>query len=351
MTRKDSDGGATGPRRITISDIAHDTGFSESTVSLVLNNSPRIKAETRTTILAAIEKTGYRPNTQARQLALQSSRLVSVVVPDMPRVFADNYFGELISGIYAHASEVGFKVLLDIANLKFVRTQEFVGLLTSQRADLMLFLGATLYDQYLTHFAGKRYPFLLVNSYFADTDISHVAADYRATARIAAEHLLGLGHRTIGIVGGTNIQTALDFRETFEACLAEGGVTGENMPWVDGRFGEDMAFEAARLLLSTHPGITAIMAGNDKMARGVVRYARTRGLAVPEDLSVMGVDDGHQDLIMSPRLTTVSHHLYQLGLEACRLGLALARGEIQSCHTIMPVELVVGETTAPPRKS
>jgi DNA-binding LacI/PurR family transcriptional regulator len=338
------------PRRVTITDIARETGFSESTVSLVLNNSPRIKDETRSKILATIEKRGYRPNTQARSLALQSSGVISVVVPDIPHVFADNYFGELISGIYAHATEAGFKLLLDIANLKFIRTQEYAGLLSSQRADAMLFLGASLYDQYLTHFSGKRAPFLLVNSYFPDAPVNHVSADYRATARLAAEHLLGLGHRAIGIIGGTNIQTAVDFRETFEAALREAGLSPENMPWTDGRFAEEMAFEAARVLLTMSPHLTAVMCGNDKMALGTVRYIRSKGLRVPEDISVMGVDDGYHGIVITPRLTTVSHHLYQIGSEACRLGLSLARGEIQSCHTSMPVDLVVGETTGPARK-
>lgn len=338
------------PRRVTISDIARETGFSESTVSLVLNNSPRIKDATRSKILATIEKHGYRPNTQARALALQSSRVISVVVPDIPHVFADNYFGELLSGIYAHATEVGFKLLLDIANLRFIRTQEFVGLLTSQRADAMLFLGASLYDQYLTYFAGRRLPFLMVNSYFPDAAVNHVSADYRATARLAAEHLLGLGHRAIGIISGTNIQTAMDFRSTLEDELRGAGLSADAMLWADGRFAENMAFEAARLLLTTNPHLTAILCGNDKMALGAIRYVRSKGLRVPEDISVMGVDDGYHGITITPRLTTVSHHLYQIGMEACRLGLALAHGEIQSCHTAMPVDLVVGETTAPAAK-
>ena len=165
-------------KRTTIADIAREAGFSQSTVSLVINNNPRISEDTRAKVLAAIEKYGYKPNIQARGLALRSSRIISVVLPDIPHVFADNYFGELLSGIYAGASEAGFKVLVDLANMKFIRTQEYMNILDMQQADGMLFLGSTNYDQFLSIFNDKKYPFLLVNNYFPQWDIDYVTADY-----------------------------------------------------------------------------------------------------------------------------------------------------------------------------
>jgi len=338
-------------KRSTIADIAREAGFSQSTVSLVINNNPRISEETRAKVLAAIEKYGYKPNIQARGLALRSSRIISVVLPDIPHVFADNYFGELLGGIYAGASEAGFKVLVDLANMKFIRTQEFLNILDMQQADGMLFLGSTNYDQYLSVFHEKKYPFLLVNNYFPQWEIDYAAADYAHVAKLAAEHLLGLGHRKIGIITGTNVQTAVDMLESFEVCMREAGIPPEDTPWADGRFSEKIGFEAARVVMTLNPNLTAIMCGNDTMATGAIRYLKSRGLRVPEDVSVMGVENLPTALLTSPKLTTVSNRLHDLGALASKQLLALSRDEITTSRERLKGELIVRDSTGPARSN
>ena len=121
--------------RTTIKDIARDCGVSLSTVSLVLNNNPRISAKTREAVLASVDKHGYQPNASARNLASRASHTLSVAVPALSHVFADVYFGEIVSGIYDRASEAGYKVMLDLANPKFIESKEYLNLLKSRRAD------------------------------------------------------------------------------------------------------------------------------------------------------------------------------------------------------------------------
>jgi DNA-binding LacI/PurR family transcriptional regulator len=106
--------------RTTIKDIARECGVSLSTVSLVLNNNPRISSSTREKVLKAVDKHQYQPNAFARSLASQSSRVLSVVVPNLNHVFADVYFGEIVSGIYEEATDQGYKILFDVANQRFV---------------------------------------------------------------------------------------------------------------------------------------------------------------------------------------------------------------------------------------
>jgi len=336
-------------KRTTIADIAREAGFSQSTVSLVINNNPRISEETRAKVLAAIEKYGYKPNIQARGLALRSSRIISVVMPDIPHVFADNYFGELLGGIYAGASEAGFKVLIDLANMKFIRTQEFMNILDMQQADGMLFVGSTNYDQYLSMFHEKKYPFLLVNNYFPQWDIDYVMADYEHVAKLSADHLLGLGHRKIGIITGTNVQTAVDMLEAFEGCLKAAGIPQEDMPWADGRFSEKIGYEAARVVMTLNPNITAIMCGNDTMATGTIRYLKSRGLRIPEDISVMGVENLPTALLTTPKLTTISNRLHDLGALASKQLLALSREEVSTSRERLKGELIIRESTGPVR--
>ena len=330
--------------RTTIKDIARECDVSLSTVSLVLNNNPRISAVTREKVLAAVAKHQYLPNDFARSLASRSSRVLSVVVPHLNHVFSDVYFGELVSGIYERASELGYKVLLDVADLRFVQGREYLRLLRSRRADGLLFIGASVHDTYLLEMDRSGFPFLLVNHHFPGSRLNFVQLDYVAAARLAAEHLLGLGHRRIGLVLGTNTHTGQDFHRAFQAIGRDGGLRGE-LPWADGAFTEAGGQAAAQWLFDRHPDLTAIMCGNDKMAQGVIRHLVKSGRRVPADCSVMGVDDLPAAELMLPALSTIRLDLYQLGARAVDNIVALFRKEQASCRETLPVSLVVREST------
>ncbi|MBW7909533.1 MAG: LacI family DNA-binding transcriptional regulator [Kiritimatiellae bacterium] len=333
--------------RTTIKDIAEECGVSLSTVSLVLNNNPRISASTREKVLKAVERHQYQPNVFARSLASRSSHVLSVVMPDLNHVFSDTYFGEIVSGIYDRASEIGYKVLLDVANQRFVSTGEHVALLTSKRVDAALFIGSSIYDEYLTRLEAEQLPVVLVNHFMPGHKLSYVAADYKETARIAADHLLGLGHRQIGILSGTNTNTALDFRNTFiDACVAS-GLREEDLPWADGWFSEQGGYEAAQWLLDRNPRITALMGGNDKMAIGAMRLLKERKLRVPDDISVLGVDDTPASAFTNPGLSTIRHDLFHIGSLAVDAALALFNGDSKLLQKTLPVQMIARESTGP----
>lgn len=322
--------------------------MSLSTVSLVLNNNPRISPATREKVLQAIAKHNYQPNAFARSLASQSSEVFSVVVPDLNHVFADTYFGEIVSGIYDRASEVQYKVLLDVANQRFVASGEHLNLLKSRRADAMLFIGSSVHDTYLLQLVRENLPFVLVNHYFPGEPVSYIMADYRETARLAASHLLSLGHRRIGFLSGTNTYTALDLRDSFIRACIDGGVAASDIVWADGWFSEQGGYEATRWLLERHPGITAIMGGNDKMAIGAMRYLRERKLQIPDDISVMGVDDMPAAAFTNPGLTTIHHDLFAIGRMAVDAALGLFHKTSPApIQQVVSVRLVLRESTGP----
>ena len=339
--------------RVTIKDIAKECGVSLSTVSLVLNNNPRISAKTRARVAAAVKRHGYQPNIHARGLASQTSQVLSVVVPQLNHVFADIYFGEIVSGIYDRACEENYKLLLDIANPKFVDSEEYINLLKSRRADGMLFIASSIKDDYLKVFEDSPYTFLLVNHNFPGSELNYLGVDYKDSAKQAAEHLVGLGHRRIGLIAGTNTYTGLEFRDSFIARCRALGVAEEDIPWADGGrdWSQEGGFEAARQLMARHPGLTAIMAANDRLAIGAMRYVHTHDLKVPGDISIMGVDDIPLASFTTPGLTTIRHELYQMGQTACARIIALFRKEITTCREVLPVKLVGRESTGPARKS
>jgi DNA-binding LacI/PurR family transcriptional regulator len=333
--------------KTTIKDIAKECGVSLSTVSLVLNNNPRISEKTRARVLSSVRKHGYQPNIHARGLASQTSQALSVVVPHLNHVFADIYFGEIVSGIYDRATERSYKVLLDIANEKFVQSGEYINLLKSRRADGMLFIASSMKDEYLREFEDSPYSFLLVNHYFPNSSLNYIAIDYRDSARQAADHLFQLGHRQIGVVAGTNTYTGLEFRDSFIARCRELGIAGNDVLWEDGgvEWSQEGGFEATGRLLGRNPNITAIMAGNDRMAIGAIRYVHQHDRRVPEHISVMGVDDIPQAKFTVPGLTTIRHDLYQLGQLACERLIDLFQGKSTVVHELLPAQLIVREST------
>lgn len=336
--------------RTTIKDIAKECGVSLSTVSLVLNNNPRISQATRDRVLAAVDRHEYQPNAFARSLASKSSGVIGVVVPHLNHVFADIYFGEMVSGVYERASELDYKVLLDVANVKFIQTQEYIKLLKSRRVDGLLFIGSSVHDEYLRDFDDTPYAFILVNHHLPNSKLSSIEADYVQSAQIAADHLIRLGHRKIGLLVGTNTHTARQFQDAFlQACRSQ-GLADDAVMWADGWFTEQGGEEAAQWLMDRASDITAIMAGNDKMAIGALRYLARKGWKVPGDVSVMGMDDIPTAQYTLPALTTVRHDLYQIGRLSVDRVLGLFRKEFESCHDILPVRLELRETTGPARR-
>ncbi|MBR3584179.1 MAG: LacI family DNA-binding transcriptional regulator, partial [Kiritimatiellae bacterium] len=334
-------------KRRTIKDIAKESGFSLSTVSLVLNNHPRISQSTRDRVMEVVRKYDFHPNSAARGLASKSSRTLSVVIPNLSRVFSDIYLGEIISGIYERATSQGYKILLDIATAQFIESQEYSKLLASRRADGMLFIASDIHADYLHVFEDSPYPFLLVNHLFPGKRLNYVAVDYASSARLAAEHLLGLGHRRIGLIAGTNTHTGLIFRDEFLRACKSWPAGAADVTWVDG--GEEWSqrggYAATAKLMDLKPGLTAIMAANDRMALGAMRWMVDHHLEVPEDVSVMGVDDIQIAAYVNPGLSTVRHDLYQVGIEACNRLLQLMNGQIKECSDLLPTSLVVRGST------
>lgn len=336
---------------ITIIHIAKACNVSPSTVSLALNNSPRIKNETRLKVLEAAEKMGYQPNVNARGLVSKSSKILSVTVPPLSHVFADIYFGEIISGVYDQAQEEGYKILLDIAQGDYIGNKEHLSILQTRRADGTLFIASTIEDVYLKDFETRSFPVLLVNHFYPDSPLNFLTADYPASAKMAMKHLLGFGHKNIGLIIGTNTHTGLSFRDTFIAEGVKNGLPTNQIPWTSAEWDERGGYEAAKHLIARYPDLTAIMAGNDRMAIGAMRYLISQGISVPDQISVMGMDNIEAAKYSSPGLTSIRLDLYQLGKQSCKRLLEIIRGDTESVHEIVQTTLIARESTGPVRSA
>ncbi len=331
---------------VSIRDVAHASGVSLTTVSLVLNQGDqRISQSTRERVLAAIDKLGYRPNRLAQGLQNRRSNILAILVPQLNHTFADVYFGELIGGIYDQASKSGYKILLEVATPSFVRQKKYLDLYDRCFIDGMLFMGSHEEHVFVSEMKGPRRPFMLVNNVMPLLD--HVVCDYAAAGRLAAEHLVKLGHRRVALVhGAMTVQTARSVREAFTATLAAHQIALPDGQVELGHYTEEGGADAAERLIGRTPDLTAIFAGNDKMAIGAIQRLLSMGKRVPQDVSIIGCDDIHQAAFVTPALTTVRTPLYEVGAQCCKRMIEQLRGKTDACHEIIPVELVTRNSTA-----
>ncbi len=334
----------------TIRDIARLAGVSRSTVSLVINDDPRISPGTKARVNKVIAEAGYEPNSLARGLARRRADAVAVLLPKTDsHVFADFYFAEAISGISSALAESGHRLLIEIVDERFLENRLHLKLFREGGADGMLLLGTLTEDAFVRELVEAAVPVVLVNSRLDGAP--SVVADNRTGAREMALHLAGLGHRRIGFIGGLENTTVGEDRSAgFLEGLAEAGIPIDGNLRLWGNYSEESGAEAARALLSRSPRPTALAAANDTMAIGALRVAQEElGLTVPHDLTVTGADDIKLTTYVRPRLTTVSQPIYDIGHMATRALLeGLKRKRLRPSVQTVPTRLVVRESSGPP---
>jgi LacI family transcriptional regulator len=338
-------------RPVSLRDVAKWAKVSVATVSMVLNDNPRISRATHLRVQKVIDQAGYRPNRLAQSLSSRYTRVLAVLLPALRHGFGDAYFGELISGICDKAGKIGYKVMLEQAKPEFIKGREHIEIFERRYVDGILCLGCNDRHHFLSEFVDRRYPLVVVDNYFKQWDLDHVVCNYRAGAEQVMNYLLQLGHRKIGFINAAlDVSTARDRQEVFVDRLRAAGLE-LNPVWIDdGRFTESGGAEAAERILKAAPDITAIFAGNDKMALGAMHYCSLSGIRVPGDVSVIGFDDMQHAAFANPSLTSVHLPLYEVGALACERLIERVRGKVEHVADVLPTHLVVRESTGMARQ-
>jgi len=339
-------------KTVSIKDVARESGSSLTTVSLVLNKRDRrISEATRDRVLATVERLGYRPSRLAQGLQSQRTGFIAILVPQIRHAFADAYFGEIISAIHDHARSAGYKVLLEVADDVFLDSNQHVELFDRHFVDGILCLGVTNRDTYLSVLRERARPLIVVNNYLADQPLNFVRCDYHEAGRLACKYLLDLGHKNLALIhGAAEVQTTHDLRAGMEAAIKKAGLSLPTDRVQDGLYTEEGGAAAAVALMERDSAVTAIVAGNDKMAIGAISGLKDIGLRVPADVSVVGCDDIHQAAFCDPPLTTIHTPIYEIGRRACERLLALLEGHVLSVEETHPVSITIRKSAAAPRK-
>jgi DNA-binding LacI/PurR family transcriptional regulator len=326
--------------RVTSVDVARAAGVSQSTVSLVLSGKSRgrISGRTEEAVRRAAEDLGYRPNVSARALRTGATRTVGFVVPDVTHPF----FGRTMRGAQQAAAKAGYAVMLVDVPGDGDWGLTPVEALREGPADGFIYFSV---EPPAHRHRGEH----MVVIEAAPGDLPWVRLDTEGGTDAALEHLLELGHRRIARLGSReDFPTFVLRRQRWLAALERAGV--EPVPELSAGssfdFG-DAAAAAGALLDATEPP-TAIICDDDILAGGVYLAMRERGLGIPDDVSVVGFDDLSFARVLSPPLTTIGADAERLGAIAFEALAAVMAGEAAGPGQVLPVELIVRESTAPP---
>jgi LacI family transcriptional regulator len=334
--------------RATIRDIADLAGVSIATVSRVLNDRPDVAPETRETVLQVVREHGFQTNRGARALSSGRTGMIGLMLP----LVGDAYFGPLLEGAAEALYESDLRIVLAPTLHKHDREVSVLDRLMRGTIDgAILMLPEESGDELLA-LQRNGFPIVVVDPREQPPEgIPCVAAMHASGAKQATEHLLALGHRRIGAIAGSPGWYATEERLAgFRAALAGAGILldPELVVYSDWRI--PRGTEAARELLSLPDPPTAIFGFNDNVAIGALHAARERGLSVPDDLSVVGFDDTEQSIIVTPRLTSVSQPLAELGRMGVSLLIRILEGQrVEALRMELATRLVVRESTGPPR--
>ncbi|GAA2888467.1 LacI family DNA-binding transcriptional regulator [Streptosporangium fragile] len=328
-------------------DVAREAGVSHITVSRVLNNHPSVRPETRARVEAAIEKLGYRRNSVARALKSRRSSTIGLVLAgtelyELPRI---------LRGVQTTAQRAGYWV--NLASWQGGTTMdlaETLQRLTDQAVEAIAVIAdrPMVVDALADIVTGVPMT-VIMSGNVPNPDLGFVELDQEFGARLAVRHLLELGHRHIAhLTGSLRTFDARARVEGWRAALRdEAGARGELL---EGDFTGNSGYRLAHYLVTRegHERPTAIFAGNDQMAMGVLAAFAELGVRVPDDVSLVGFDDIAGAAYLVPALTTVRQDFVALGERSIEQVLRMMRGEPASCERIPP-ELVVRRSTAPPR--
>jgi LacI family transcriptional regulator len=334
-------------RAKTIRDVAERAGVSTATVSRVISGTTRVKPTTRAGVLAAVEALGYRPSGVARSLKLRSTRTIGLVVTDI----ANPYFPKIVRAVEDAALERGHAVLLCDGADDPSREETYLDLLIERRVDGIVIASSGLEERYREWLGRRPVPVVLVNCTARGAALPAILSDNRAGGRLAAEHVLALGHRRIGHISAPSRNAAAGERLAGIRDATQ-AVPDAELAVVDGDGTVEGGEAAAHLLLDRRPGPTAILCYNDLTAIGVVRAVRDRGLRVPADVSVVGYDDIPFSAWLEPALTTVAQDTSEMGRWAVERLVERIAGHASEPAAdgvvLLPVRLRIRASTAPP---
>ncbi|MER5178257.1 LacI family DNA-binding transcriptional regulator [Streptomyces sp. NPDC002896] len=327
-----------------MADVAAKAGVSRALVSIIFRGQPGASKGTRERVLRVADEIGYRPDGAARLLARGHSRTLGVMF-----TVHQTFHTDLIACIYPEAERLGYDVLLSAA-AQGRSEGKAVEALLSHRCEAVILLGPDAEPGYLDEL-GRRTVTVSVSRRVPHAHVDFVHSAEGKGVRQAMEHLVELGHRRIVHIDGGRGPGSAERRRAYRAAMRRHGLEAE-MRVIPGDHTEESGIDTGRLLLAErdqgHPLPTAVLAGNDRCAWGLLMALTRAGVDVPRDMSVIGYDDSHLSHLMPIGLTTVRQDAVLLAEHAVRFAVERLENEgLEPREAVLDPKLVVRGTSGP----
>jgi LacI family transcriptional regulator len=332
---------------VTITDVSRRAGVSRSTVSRVVAGNGYVSETNRKAIEEAIVELGYRPNTLAQALRSNRSNVIGAVFVDV----GTPYFANMTYGVQRAIRSAGKALMVSSGYAdQDEEARAVIDLIDRSCDGIILYLERPMRADVAELLRRSGIPVVSIGHKPGPVSRGQVMLDNFGGARAAMRHLLEFGHRNIvHLSGQADYGDTIARRDGMVAALAEFGMDMSDLQIVGGEFHQNFGYSATLDLLDQQRVFTAIFAGDDDIAAGVLLALRERGVRVPEDVSVIGFDDAFHARHMWPPLTTVRQPMDTIGEAAARLLLELlARPDSGPLEAVIDTELVVRSSVAAP---
>lgn len=333
-------------KRVTIKDVARETGLALSTVSNALAGKPLVKPETREYVAETARRLGYRASVVARSLRTQRSYVVGVLIEDVTNPSASAF----VRGVEDVVNRAGCDILLANTDSDLERQISAMHALVDRGVDGLVMISQHLTDERIRAILKEGTPTVLVQRREPELDLDYVGADNSDGIHEAMRYVRSLGHERIGYLAGPLVSSSARERlAAFRDAITELGLPVDDKLIYQGRYSLDAGLEAAGFFSGMRLPPTCILASNDMSAIGLIQGLCERGLEVPKNVSVVGLDDIELARIKAIDLTTIRLEKRTIGAEAARLLLRrIDNPDAVVTSTILPTRLIVRGTTAPP---
>ncbi|RBW68398.1 LacI family DNA-binding transcriptional regulator [Bacillus taeanensis] len=323
----------------TIMDVAKKANVSKATVSRVLNNQGGYSEKTKKKVLEVIQELEYHPSAIARGLTNKRTHTIGVLVPNL----TSSLITEFLNEIEAVAHKVGSSVIVCHTESRGIKTMKYLQLLREKRIDGLILAGTMFKKEYYDYIEKMGIPIVLLSTYPVHPVPYVTASDYDA-AYTAAKYLIQKGHNKIGMISGNKEEwiagSHLPRVEGFKDALSDYKISVNENHIVYGSFSYDDGMTGLKHLIKQVPDLTAIFTENDTLGIGVLSAAYHLGIKVPEDISVIGMDNINLCEVVTPPLTSVSLSHSEMAEKAANMMFEMIESKKVAKSCILPHKIV-----------
>ena len=335
---------------VTIKDVAKAANVAPSTVSRVIADSPRISEKTKRKVRQVMKELGYHPNFIARSLASQSTNVIGIVFPASGNMaFQNPFYSEVLRGISEGVHQKHYGIQLTTGATEDEIYEDVVRMVQGRRVDGVIMLYSKINDKVIRYLREKEFPFVVIGKPYDDPEqITHIDNDNITAAKEATKHLLNLGHRRIGFIGGgKDLMVTVTRLEGYKKALEEYNIPIREDYIIHEEFLLSGGKHGVLEIMSAKEPPTALVVADDIMAMGVLRTLHLMGYDIPNSISVISFNNTLFSELSSPPLTTVDINILHLGIEAVKNLLAIIENPKEPTkRVIIPHKIIVRSSCA-----